>query len=101
MRVIHIYECLVSCSAKVVIEFTLCRLHTLKASESKKMRLADICDKSEVRKCDINKLLDVARMTCSHLYNCNLSCTINLEQCQWNTDAVVEIALCSSHIVFH
>ena len=49
MWIVHIQEDLVRCPSEVIIEFALCSLHSLKTSESEKMSLTDVCDKSIVR----------------------------------------------------
>ena len=101
VRIVYIQEHLVRSSSKVVIQFTLRLLHTLETAEAKKMRLSDICYEAEIRKCYIHQFLDVTRMTCAHFDHSNLSLRIDLQQSQRDSDAVIEITLSGSHLIFN
>ena len=101
MRVVHIQEHLVRSSAEIVVKFTLCALHSLKAAETEQVSLTHISHKTVIRKCDIHKLLDVARMACSHFHDSELSLRIDLQKGKRNTNAVVQVAFSCCDAVLH
>ena len=65
------------------------------------MSLADIGYQTIVRKSDIHKLLDISRMARSHLDDSKLSLGIYLQQGKRHSDAVVQIAFSSSHLILY
>ena len=101
MRIVNIYEYLVRCPAKVVIQLAFGILDSFKRAETKEMSLTHICDKSVIRKSNIYKFLDVTGMACSHLYDSQFRLRIDLEEGQRHADTVVKIALGSRDTILH
>ena len=60
---------------------------------------AHIGDDAIVGFCHLYQRLDVAWVTCPHLYHRYLVGLVQLQQCFWHTDVIVEVALSEPHIV--
>ena len=60
------------CRTKEIIQFTLCTDNSFERTKSFKMSLTHIGDNTEIWLYDINKSLNLTRVICAHLYNCDL-----------------------------
>ena len=99
--IIRIQEYASSVLGNIVVQLSFSLFDSLKAAETKQVRLADIGDQAVIRFTDFDQFLYVVRMVSSHLNHSKLSFRINVQDRQRHSDVVVQIALRGGDIVLH
>ena len=87
-------------SLEEIVQLALGALHPLERAEAQQVCPTYIGDQSDVGFANIHQLVDVARMTGSHLDNGYLMFGFQAQHRSRYTDTIVEVALCIEHIVF-
>ena len=85
--------------AEEVVELTLRFADTLERSKALQMGASYVGNQATCRLGSLHQRLDVARMRGSHLHYGNVVLLVQPEQRLGHTHVVVEVALCSHHVI--
>ena len=85
--------------AEEVVELTLRLADTLERSKALQMGASYVGNQATCRLGSLHQRLDVARMRGSHLHYGNVVLLVESEQRLGHTHVVVEVALCSHHVI--
>ena len=81
-------------AAEVVVESGFCFYDVGVGFEAFEVCFLDVGYDAVLRLYDVGELLDFSGVVCSCFYDCDLCVCLQLEQCEWYSDVVVEVALC-------
>ena len=97
--IVTVHECSTVMFAQPVIEFTLGAFYPLKRTESQKMGLTHIGDKTKVGLAYLYQFLYVTGMTCTHLNDGILMLRFKPKHCKRNAYGVVQVTLSTQNVV--
>ena len=101
IRIVHIQESLVRSPLDIVVQLPFRLHHSLERTEAEQVASSHIGYQTIIRQGNRHQFLYVPRMARPHLHYGNLCFRIDFQQGKRNADAVVEIAFCCRHTVFH